>query len=136
MPNTTNPVNRVLWLASRASHQPIIDEIDAGTQALVAWVYENVVGHDCLPRELPPEVRSLTARLRAANAAHRAIVEEIADYEAALFAKGMGVRALGVEPVLTLEEFYLYRARGLIDYPGDPEYSEYLAQHRPAPPQE
>ncbi|MBM4368414.1 MAG: hypothetical protein FJ102_19525 [Deltaproteobacteria bacterium] len=136
MTNTTNPVNRVLWLASKASHQPIIEEIDATTEALVAWVYENVVGHDCLPRELPPELAGLAARLRAANAAHRAIVEETADFEAMLFYKGMGVKALGVEPVLTLEEFYLFRARGLIDYPGDPEYSTYLAQHRPAPPQE
>ncbi|GDX83763.1 hypothetical protein LBMAG42_55740 [Deltaproteobacteria bacterium] len=70
MPNTANPVNRVMWPASKESHLPIIEEIDECTAALIEWVYENVVGHDGLSRELPPEVRSLISRLRAASAAH------------------------------------------------------------------
>lgn len=75
------------------------------------------------------EFRSILSRLREANAKHVGIIAEAAEAETSMLLKGMGVKALGVEPVLTIEEFYLFRARGLMKLPGDPEYAAYLEQH-------
>ena len=62
MATTGNPVNRLIWLLSKSAHTPITLEVAACVEALARWAFENVVGHDCLPKALPTEFSSILSR--------------------------------------------------------------------------